>query len=50
VVRVFGLAWWPERYPGIIVLSALLWTGAFATFLVVYGPILWSPRIDGRPG
>ena len=50
VVRVFGLAWWPERYPGIIVLSALLWTGAFATFLVVYGPILWSPRVDGRPG
>ena len=50
VVRVFGLLWWPRNYPGVIVVSALLWTGAFAVFVAVYAPMLWSPRVDGKPG
>jgi uncharacterized protein involved in response to NO len=50
VVRVFGLLWWRHNYPAVIVVSALLWTGAFALFVAVYGPMLWSPRVDGKPG
>jgi uncharacterized protein involved in response to NO len=50
VVRVFGLLWWPRSYPAVIVLAALLWTGAFAWFAAVYGPMLLAPRVDGRPG
>ncbi len=50
LVRVFG-AWLPGLgYPAVIVLSAALWTAAFASFLWVYGPILVTPRTDGRPG
>lgn len=50
VVRVFGLAWSGMRYPGQIVLSALLWTGAFVLFVAIYAPMLWSARVDGKPG
>ncbi len=50
LVRVFGLAWWRHAYPGVIVLSGLLWTGAFALFVAVYAPMLWAPRVDGKPG
>jgi uncharacterized protein involved in response to NO len=31
-------------------ISQLLWIAAFIIFLVVYAPMLWSPRIDGRDG
>jgi uncharacterized protein involved in response to NO len=31
-------------------ISQLLWISAFVMFLVVYAPMLWSPRIDGRDG
>jgi uncharacterized protein involved in response to NO len=30
--------------------SGLFWTAAFVIFVWVYGPILMSPRIDGRQG
>ena len=33
-----------------LLLSGLLWSSAFAAFVVVYLPILLRPRIDGRPG
>ncbi len=49
VTRVFGLAA-GLRYPAVIVLSASLFTIAFACFLWVYLPILWLPRADGKPG
>jgi uncharacterized protein involved in response to NO len=32
------------------VLSAVLWALAFGIFVVVYAPILTTPRPDGRPG
>lgn len=32
------------------VLSAVLWALAFSIFVVVYAPILTSPRPDGKPG
>ena len=48
LVRVFG-AWLPGLdYSAVIVLSAALWTAAFAFFLWVYGPILLTPRVDPR--
>jgi uncharacterized protein involved in response to NO len=31
-------------------LSAILWTSAYSIYLVIYLPILISPRPDGRPG
>jgi uncharacterized protein involved in response to NO len=31
-------------------LSGALWTAGFGLFVLVYGPICWKPRIDGRPG
>jgi len=50
IVRVFGLLWWRHNYPAVIVVSGLLWTGAFALFVAVYAPMLWSPRADGKAG
>jgi uncharacterized protein involved in response to NO len=50
IVRVFGLIWWRHSYPAVIVVSGVLWTGAFAVFVAVYAPMLWSPRVDGKAG
>ena len=47
--RVFGLST-GLSYSLVILLSASLWTSAFAFFLWVYVPILCSPRVDGKPG
>lgn len=45
---------WPVVEPGTAVTgfaaSGSLWILAHVIFLVVYAPILWSPRADGRPG
>jgi len=49
-VRIFGLLWWRHSYPGVIVIGALLWSGAFAVFVAVFGPMLWSARVDGKDG
>jgi uncharacterized protein involved in response to NO len=32
------------------VLAALCWSVAFGIFLVIFAPILWWPRIDGKTG
>lgn len=40
----------PSLYMPALVVAGALWTGAFATFLVVYVPILASPRADGKGG
>lgn len=50
VIRVFGLSGFGLNYPSVIVLAALCWTAAFALFVAIYAPILWRPRIDGKPG
>ena len=40
----------PEFYlPGLIV-AGLLWSSAFALFVIHHIPILMQPRIDGKPG
>ena len=34
----------------VVLLAAALWTAAFVLFLAVYAPILFNPRVDGKPG
>jgi uncharacterized protein involved in response to NO len=50
VLRVFGGAWTPHLYLWTLTASGLAWVAAFAIFVWVYGPILMSPRVDGRQG
>ncbi len=40
----------PEFYGPSITISGVLWTAAWVLFLIIYVPILLSPRADGRPG
>jgi len=49
-LRVFGVALFPERYLLTVTMSGLAWVLCFGIFVVVYAPILWSPRADGKPG
>jgi len=49
VVRVAGPVF-PGNYLYSIAASGVLWLGAFMLFLIVYTPILISPRVDGKPG
>lgn len=51
VIRVLGAAIAPETiYRMTLDISGAAWTLAFGLFLVVYGPILLRPRVDGKPG
>jgi uncharacterized protein involved in response to NO len=50
LLRVFGGAWTPHLYLWTLTGSGLAWVAAFAIFVWVYGPILMSPRVDGRQG
>jgi uncharacterized protein involved in response to NO len=49
-VRVFLPLLLPAAYVPAVALSAVLWSAAFAVFVVVYYPILSRPRLDGQPG
>lgn len=40
----------PAAYAEWLVVSGLLWAGAFGLFLWVHAPMLVSPRVDGAPG
>ena len=50
IVRVLLPLALPSLYTASVVLSALLWSAAFAIFTLVYIPILTRPRLDGQPG
>ena len=50
LLRVFGGIVAPESYLLTLSISGLAWIAAFAIFVCVYGPILISPRVDGRQG
>ncbi len=50
VLRVVPLLAFPGFYGAGVIASAVCWTAAFAMVLGKYAPILWRPRIDGRPG
>lgn len=49
-VRVLAPLLLPGAYPGLVGLSGALWALAFAVFVIDYAPILYRPRVDGRPG
>jgi uncharacterized protein involved in response to NO len=49
-IRVFGPLLLPSAYRLAVLFSAVLWSAAFAVFVVVYYPILSRPRLDGQPG
>jgi uncharacterized protein involved in response to NO len=49
-VRVLGPVLFPDAYFLSLVVAGGLWTAAFFLYLVVYTPVLWRPRIDGRAG
>ncbi|HET7097169.1 MAG TPA: NnrS family protein, partial [Casimicrobiaceae bacterium] len=40
----------PAVYREAVILSACMWSAAFALYAVRYWPILTRARIDGRPG
>lgn len=44
IVRVFGALAFPARYMDTVVISGVLWSVAFALFLLRYGPLLVRPR------
>ncbi|WP_260259732.1 NnrS family protein [Vibrio intestinalis] len=50
LVRGFGVALFPSYMLEMIDVSALLWTFAFGMFLVKFGHMLLTPRVDGHPG
>lgn len=49
-VRTAGPLLRPDLALWILVASGALWSAAYALFLLLYAPILASPRVDGRPG
>lgn len=49
-VRVFGPIFMPHSNGAMLQLAGMLWMAAFAVFAVVYAPMLWHPRVDGKPG
>lgn len=50
LMRVFGPLVFAEIWRFWVIASGLLWSLAFVLFLVVYAPILCTPRVDGRAG
>jgi len=41
---------YPQWFVLLVVLGGVLWIAGFATFTIVYAPILMQPRLDGRAG
>ena len=48
LIRVMGLVILPEYTSLWIISSAFLWSACFGVYVLVYAPILWAPRSDGR--
>jgi uncharacterized protein involved in response to NO len=49
-VRVWGGIALPAYFWQTIYIAGGLWVTAFIIYLIVYGPVLLGPRVDGRPG
>ncbi len=49
LIRILGVWLLPEQAIICIISSALLWAISYGLYLVVYTPILFSSRPDGRP-
>ncbi|WP_196140913.1 NnrS family protein [Aliikangiella sp. G2MR2-5] len=39
-----------DAYSSLVLISSMLWGGAFVTFLIIYTPILFAARVDGGQG
>ena len=50
LVRVVGPLLGVQAYLLSMMTSGILFAVAFALYLAVYTPILFSPRVDGKPG
>jgi len=50
VARVFGPLLFPAQTSMLQQLGGILWMAAFAAFVVIYAPMLWRPRMDGKAG
>ncbi len=50
LARVFVPLAFPAQYLNAVIASGLLWSIAFALFVIKFYPILLTPRIDGREG
>jgi len=50
LVRVFGPLLVPEKALLFYDISAFCWLIAFGSFVIKYGPMLWSARADNHPG
>lgn len=49
-VRVWAPALNLIDYLSTVMIAGVLWSIAFALYLLVYAPIFWRPRMDGKPG
>ena len=49
-IRVFGPLLGPDAYSVSMTTSGILFAAGFLLYLIVYTPILFSPRVDNRPG
>ncbi len=49
LLRVLGPVLAPNQVNLWIIMSAFLWSACFALYVLVYAPILWKKRPDGRP-
>lgn len=50
LLRTLAAALWPELIMNWYLLSAATWVLAYLIYVVVYLPVLTTPRADGRPG
>ncbi len=50
LLRVAGPAVWPDNYSDVLLAAGTSWALAFLIYVAVYGPILATPRVDGKPG
>ncbi len=49
-IRSFGVVFWPEHLFVWVNISALLWTVGFGMYVLQFGKMLLTPRVDGHPG
>jgi len=50
LLRTFGGALLPANYLVILSIAGIAWVASFGIFIAVYAPVLWLPRVDGKPG
>ena len=50
LLRTFGGALMPQNYLAMLSIAGIAWVASFGIFVAVYAPVLWLPRVDGKPG